>query len=276
MILLFLIKYANESNMTESNIKPKLNLNFKVIADFIIICLIISDTFLLILSDFSNLNPDIAENIVYFDLFVCFVLFCEFMFRFRDAEDKKEFFKDKWVWLDIIAMIPLNFFAFRLFRFARLVRVLRLLMLLRFFALFKKSFTKFNKFIKESHLDWSLGILIFAVCAGTIIYCFVEFGNNANTYNIWESFSYVVQNIITAGSGNITPHTLIGNILGISLMITGAIFFGMFTASLASWLVARSEKEQNNKKESELNELKELVVDMQSEIKELKDLIKKK
>lgn len=261
--------------MTESNIKPKLNLNFKVIIDFIIICLIISDTFLLMLSDFSSLNPTITEDIIYFDLFVCFVLFCEFMFRFKDAKDKKEFFKDKWAWLDIIAMIPLNFFAFRLFRFARLVRVLRLLMLLRFFALFRKSFVKFNKFIKESHLDWSLGILIFAVCAGTIIYCFVEFGNNANTYDMWESFSYVVQNIITAGSGNITPHTLIGSMLGIGLMITGAIFFGMFTASLASWLVTRSEKEQDDKRESELNELKELVVDMQSEIRELKDLIKK-
>lgn len=261
--------------MTENNMKPKLNLNFKVLTDFIIICLIISDTFLLILSDFSNLSPGITEDIIYFDLFVCFVLFCEFMFRFKNAGDKKGFFKDKWVWLDIIAMIPLNFFAFRLFRFARLVRVLRLLMLLRFFALFRKSFTKFNKFIKESHLDWSLGILIFAVCAGTIVYCFVEFGNNASTHNIWESFSYVVQNLIAAGSGNITPHTLIGSMLGIILMITGALFFGMFSASLASWLVTRSEKEQNTKGKSELNELKELVVDIQSEIKELKDLIKK-
>ena len=261
--------------MTESNIKPKLNLNFKVIADFIIICLIISDTFLLLLSDFSNLSRTMVADIAYFDLMVCFVLFCEFMFRFKNAEDKKEFFKDKWVWLDIIAMIPLNFFAFRLFRFVRLVRVLRLLMLLRFVALFRKSFTKFNKFIKESHLDWSIGILIFSVGAGTIAYYFVEFGNKANTYDIWESFSYVIQSIITAGSGDVTPHTLIGKILGIGLMLTGAIFFGMFTASLASWLVTRSEKDHDAKKESELNELKELVIDMQSEIKELKDLIKK-
>ncbi len=261
--------------MPENNIKSRLNINFKVIVDFIIICLIISDTFLLILADFSNLSPNIVEEIVYFDLIVCFVLFCEFMFRFKNAENKKEFFKDKWIWLDIIAMIPLNFFAFRLFRFARLVRILRLLMLLRFFALFRKSFTKFNKFIKESHLDWSLGILIFAVGVGTIVYYVVEFGKNANTYDIWESFSYVLQNIITAGSGNVTPHTLIGKMLGIGLMLTGAIFFGMFTASLASWFVKKSEKEHDDKQKSELDELKELVIDMQSEIKELKDLIKK-
>ncbi|OEC85678.1 MULTISPECIES: ion transporter [Methanobacterium] len=261
--------------MSENNIKSQLNINFKVIADFIIICLIISDTFLLILSDFSNLSTNLTEDIIYFDLMVCFVLFCEFMFRLKNAENKKEFFKDKWVWLDIIAMIPLNFFAFRLFRFARLVRVLRLLMLLRFFALFRKSFTKFNKFIKESHLDWSFGVLIFSIFAGTIIYCIVEFGNKANTYDIWESFSYVTQNIINAGAVDVTPHTLIGKVLGIVLMVTGAIFFGMFTASLATWLVTKSKNEQDAKEESELNELKELVIGMQSEIKELKDLIKK-
>lgn len=62
---------------------------------------------------------------------------------------------------------------------------------------------------------------------------------------------------------------------GIILMITGAIFFGMFTASLATWLVTRSKKDQDIKEKSELTELKELVIDMQSEIKDLKDLIKK-
>lgn len=235
--------------------------------------LIILDISLLLLADFSNLNLDIIEKIAYFDLVVCFLLFCELWVRFRRAEDKKAFFKDKFVWLDIIAMIPLNFVAFRMFHFVRLAKVFKVLSVLKLFGLSKKSFDSFNKFIKESHLDWSLGILIFAICTGTIFYYFVEFGTNGNVSGIFDSLSYVTLNIITAGSDTTSPHTLYGRIIGIMLMLTGAIFFGMFTASLASWLVIKSEKDEKN---SEIKELKELILDMQCELKELKDLIKKK
>ncbi|WP_414468333.1 potassium channel family protein [Methanobacterium sp. ACI-7] len=258
-----------EANISESE------LNSNSIIDFIIVLLIILDIFLLLIADFANLSLDIVEKISYFDLIVCFVLFCELLVRFKRAEDKKLFFKDKFVWLDIIAMIPLNFFAFRMFRFVRLAKVFKVLSVLKLVGLSRKSFDSFNKFIKESHLDWSLGILIFAICVGTILYYFVEFGTKGNISGIFDSLSYVTLNIITAGSDTVSPHTLYGRIIGIGLMLTGAIFFGMFTASLASWLVTKSEKKEKDEKTSEIKELKELITNMQSEIKELKDLIKK-
>ena len=84
---------------------PLLNLslvlNTKSLLDLIIAILIIFDTFFLLLMDFSNVNAITAQNITNFDLTVCFVLFCEFIFRLRKAEDKKAFLKIKTIGLQL-------------------------------------------------------------------------------------------------------------------------------------------------------------------------------
>jgi len=61
------------------------NLNHRFIIDLTIAILIISDTFLLFMLDFSNVNPVTVQYINNFDLFVCFVLFCDFTYRLRSA-----------------------------------------------------------------------------------------------------------------------------------------------------------------------------------------------
>lgn len=173
----------SEDGQIGSDLNKGFNLNFKFIFDLIIAILIVSDTFLLILIDFFNVDPIMTQNIINFDLAVCFILFCEFMFRLVEAEDKKEFFKDKNNWIAIIAMIPINFFAFRLFRYIRLIKILPLIY---------RGFIHFNKFIKKTNLDWSLGVIITAISAGTIIFYVLEHGINRNIHSLWDSFCYVM------------------------------------------------------------------------------------
>ena len=91
--------------------------------------LIVADLILLTMSEFSQVSETLLQDIIYFDLFVCFILFCEFIVRFQAAEDKKSFIKKNWP--DIIAMIPLEFLAFRVFRFVRIFRVLRVVQVIR-------------------------------------------------------------------------------------------------------------------------------------------------
>lgn len=76
--------------------------------------------------------------------------------------------------------------------------------------------------------------------------------------------------VLTTGSSDIAPVTQGGDIVGIVLMVTGVIFFGLFTASIASQFVKSSEKEQDN----DLNELKLSVKNMEHEMKGLKELLK--
>lgn len=234
-----------------NNRKSHFNLNYNLIVNFTIAILIITDTFLLLFADISNLSSNIVNYINNFDLFVCFALFCEFMYRLNKAEDKKLFFKDKNNWITIIAMIPINFFAFRLLRYIKIIPLLY------------KGSIHFNKFLKETHLNWSFGILIFSISAGTLLFYILEHGINKQVPNLWDAFLYVLPTVATEGS-DIYPKTLGGEILGVILMLTGIICFGLFTAAIASKFVKSDEIDKR-----ELNELKQ-------EIKELKELLKEK
>lgn len=247
-------------NNSKDNKKPRFGSNYKAITDFIIVILIITDTFLLLLSDLSNLTPIVVRDINYFDLFVCFVLFCEFMVRLRKADDKKLFFKDINNWIAIIAMIPINFFAFRLLRYIKVI------------PLIYRGLKHFNRFLEETHLNWSVGVLIISISAGTIFFYIFEHGANKHIQTLWDSFLYVMPTVGSLGS-TVSPQTMGGEMLGVVLMLTGIISFGLFTASIASMYI-KSDKGQAEKEE--LDELKSLVINMENEIKELKELLKGK
>jgi voltage-gated potassium channel len=147
-------------------------MKIKTVSNIVIIFLVIIDVFLITWSSFSNVGILLAQGIIYFDLAVCFILFCDFMFRLHETEDKKAFFKDKWTWVDIIAMIPIKFAPFR---FLRLIRVLILL---------NKISKYLKEFIEETRLDLSFGILLMTVIAGTVLFYIVEVGMNPRVHNL--------------------------------------------------------------------------------------------
>jgi len=245
---------------TDDKRKPRFNFNHNIIVEFVIVVLIIADTFLLLLADFSNLSPAMVTNINYFDLSVCFVLFCEFMYRLRKAENKKLFFKDINNWIAILAMIPINFFAFRLLRYIKIIPLLY------------RGSIHFNKFLKETHLNWSFGVLVISISVGTVLFYIFEHGVNKHIHSLWDSFLYVMPTIGSLGAP-ISPQTLGGEIMGVALMLIGIISFGLFTASIASMYIKIDNEETENE---ELDELKSLVIGMEKELKELKELLKKK
>jgi voltage-gated potassium channel len=156
--------------------------------DAAIIVLIIVDTFLLILITFYDLNHTTILYIIYFDLAVCFVLFVEFVYRIRKETNKKGYAIKHWY--DIIAMIPLDLIAYKIpflraFRFFRFLRYARIV---RVFALVRKSIRHFGEFIKDTHLHLSLGILIFTIFSGTIIFFILESGANTKVQSLWILF----------------------------------------------------------------------------------------
>ncbi|AEG18613.1 ion channel [Methanobacterium paludis] len=248
----------NNGPKKPKNKKPGIldKITFKMTLDFIVISLIVADIFLLTWSDFSKLSVELTQNIIYFDLMVCFVLFCEFILRFKDAEDKKAFIKDKRNWLDIIAMIPIEFAPLRIIR------------LLRVIILINKIPIHFKGFVEETHLDWSFGVILITVVSGTIFFYIVEVGVNGNVHNLGDALWYILPTMATDG-GNITPDTILGRIISMIVMVIGILFFGMFTASIASWL---TKKSGNKDEKEEIHELKNVVKDLQLEIKELRNL----
>lgn len=242
---------------------------FTIVFNILMAALIVADIVLLTLSDFSQLNTTLTQDVVYFDLFVCFILFCEFIVRFHAAENKKSFIKKNWP--DIIAMIPLEFLVLRVFRFVRIFRVLRVVQLVRLGTLLNKSSKNFFKFLRETHLDFSLGIILVSIVSGTIFFYIFEHGLNSNVRSLWDSFFYVMPTILATGSSSITPITLEGKIIGIALVIIGLLFFGILAAAIASHFVENCENEEK----TDVEELKNSIQELQSEIMDLKEVIRK-
>lgn len=238
------------------------------VLDAIIILLIIIDTVLLILITFYDLNPTTVFYIIYFDLAVCIVLFFEFIYRIRKVDDKRKFLRRNWP--DILAMIPVDFISYNFVFLLRFIRIIRIIRLLRMFALFNKSLKLFFEFLKDTHLHISIGILIFTIFSGTIIFFLLESPVNAQIQNLWDSLWYVLPTIATIGSEDIVPLSPAGRLLSIFLMLTGLVLFSMVTASIASWYVELKETKARKESDKKMNELKHNIDGLHTEITDLK------
>jgi hypothetical protein len=65
--------------------------------------------------------------------------------------------------------------------------------------------------------------LITAV-AGTIFFYIAEVGINTDVHNLGDAFWYILPTMATDGRG-ITPHTISGRIISMTVMIVGILFF---------------------------------------------------
>ncbi|EFG55220.1 Ion channel, partial [Lactobacillus amylolyticus DSM 11664] len=95
--------------------------------------------------------------------------------------------------------------------------------------------------------------------------------------SLGESFWWAIATATTVGYGDISPHTIVGKIIALLLMIVGIGIIGMLTSSITTYFVkSDSDEDQSsdNKKfemiMSKLNELEKQNKDLKSEISALK------
>ena len=241
------------------------------IFEALIIILIIVDLVLLIfITVYPIVNPSLLNTIINFDLLVCAILFIDFIFRMRESDNNWEFILKNWP--DIIAMIPFDFLLLRMFRFVRLVRILRLLRFIRLFALFRRDTKYISNFFEQTHINVAVGMLLFTMFAGTITFYLLEHGTNPAIHSIWDSLWFTLTTMLT-GNSNINPDTEYGEVIALLMITIGIAFVGILTASLASWLMSKSKKSEDER-EKRLKNIETSVEDIKNDIGELKDLLK--
>jgi voltage-gated potassium channel len=249
----------------------KTKINIRNIFEAFIIILIIADLVMLMLITFTTVNSSLLISVIYFDLVVCIILFFDFIYRMRQETDKKQFIKHNWP--DIIAMIPFDLFSLDP-SYVFFARFLRLFRLVRLFALFRREWKYISSFFKQTHINFALGMLLFTLFAGTIIFYMVENGINPGIHSFWDAMWFTVTTMI-AGNSNIAPVTYDGEAISVLMMVIGVSFVGILTASLASWLMSKSQKTEDDR-EARLNNIETSLKDIKDEIIELKDLLKNK
>ena len=249
----------------------KTKINLRNLFEAFIIVLIIVDLVLLMLITFTTVSPSLFTIIIYFDLLVCIILFFDFIYRMRQEEDKKAFIKQNWP--DIIAMIPLDIFSLSpsYIFFARFFRLFRLV---RLFTLFRREWKYISSFFRQTHINFAIGMLLFTIFAGTILFYLLENGTNPEVHTIWDAMLFTITTMLT-GNSNINPVTQFGEVIAVLMILIGISFIGILTASLASWLMSKSKKTEEIR-EKRIKNIETSMEDIKNEIREIKDLLQNK
>lgn len=239
-----------------------MNEKINLIFEGIILVLILSDIILLTSLFFIQVSPQVYTLIVYFDLFVVLILIPEFLYRFWKSDDKKKFLWENWT--DIIGMIPEVLVGpisgvFRYFRFIRIFKIV---------GLFKNQIMHFIKFIHKSKLDYSVLILLVILISCATALFFIEFGINDKINSFDDAFWFLMATVTTVGYGDVYPSTETGRIISVILMFTGIGFMSFLTATITSRFV------KNTRIDEKFLETHEKLDKLQSEINELKEIIK--
>ena len=108
--------------------------------------------------------------------------------------------------------------------------------------------------------------------AGTILFYVLEHGTNPGVHTIWDSMWFTITTMLT-GNSNINPDTQYGEVIAILMIVIGISFVGILTASLASWLMSKSKKSEDER-EKRLENIETSMEDIKNDIGELKELLK--
>lgn len=205
----------------------------------VLVILVASEYFLKYVS-VSKIEREITTGI---DYLLILVLFVDFINRIRMEEDKISFIRKNW--FDIMSLIPF-IPIFRLFRVYRLVN--------------KSSIKGFLLKIHYGLVKNSLYYVVFVVCllafVGGGVFYKLEGSQAIPTY--WDGVWFAFVTMTTVGYGEYIPHTGIGRIFAVILMIVGIGFLGLLTGSIASVFMNNSpklSKQHSKKRKIDLNDL---------------------
>ncbi len=246
------------------------------ISHFVLSFIVFIDLILITSTLIFGVSTSQFHIIFIFDLFTCIILLFDFFHGFYKAEDKKQYLKENW--LELIASIPFDIIlsSFMVLRYLRLLRLVRVLFLIM------EYFNVIGKFLKDTHLDEILAVLLLIVIGSTLGLFLIDPSMN----NIFDNLWFVVVSITTVGYGDITPNSVYGKILSLILLVVGVFIFSAITGAISSYFMDSLLKEgsyhiyEMGLKMDELNDKlsknEETIKDLKKEIRELKEIIEKK
>ncbi len=219
---------------------------------FLLIILVLG----LLTYEFLYLDPELDKalvlNIFYIDTFCCGIFLTEFTLRYRQAEDKRWYWRNHWI--DFLTSIPIPpvtlFDNATLLRYGRSLRMLRILRVLRItravkiIFFFWRGMDKLSEVMNVKLMKKSIRGLVLAIIFGAVLMLYFEGENDPNVSNLGQSIWWSFTTVVTSGFGDIyNPQSNMGRILTIILIMIGMIVVGVFTATLTSLYVEEGTEE---------------------------------
>lgn len=228
--------------------------NQKIYEVFMAVLAIIS-IILIVLSygsviDINHGYPELLNNAI----LIIFTI--DYFARLFLAKDKKKFFKENI--FDLLSIIPVSA-SFNLFRFARIGRLVVVFRLVRLIGLTGKL----NRLLKINGLIYIIYTSIAILIVSASIYSISEH------VPYGESLWWAIATATTIGYGDISPHTFLGKLAAILLMVIGIGFVGVLTSSLTNFFI---QDHTNDRMATVLNKLSDLEKsnrELQAEVRKL-------
>ena len=164
------------------------------------------------------------------DFLVLVIFVIEFFLRMHFAEKKRDFFLNRYTYLDALAIFP-YFFGIDT-QYLRLLRVFRFLRFSNFYLNYAKDDFKLsteNIFIIR--LVFSLSATLF-VSSGLILTIEQDINPNINSFD--DALYFTLVSATTVGYGDIVPLTQIGKIIIMIVIIIGVILIPYNIGTLIS------------------------------------------
>ena len=227
--------------------------------NFTMAILAVISIILVILDYASVINLDTGVW-MWIDNGILVVFAIDYFYRLTIAKNKWSFFKHNI--FDLLSIISVNGF-FTLFRLARLARLTRLLRVLRLVGLTGRL----RKILYTNDLIYLLYTSLSLLIIGAITYSMTEHVSLA------QSFWWAIATATTVGYGDISPHTFVGKIVALVLMLVGIGVIGMLTSSITTYFVREDNK--SNDKDVQLEKIMQKLDEIEKQNYDLKEEIQK-
>lgn len=183
------------------------------------------------LPDIRN-TPERKQAFTYVEYFFCAWFTLEFALRFIFCPHKVEFFKQVMTWIDIISLVPYYrkiFWHTTDVDFLRAIRLIRLFRAFRFFT-FTSGLQIIVQSLKASIRELLLLVIILlipVVLFSSVVYEFEKDKQPVKFNSIPQTFWWAVITMTTVGYGDMSPVTLIGQLIGSLCAICGVLIIGL-------------------------------------------------
>ena len=127
----------------------------------------------------------------------------------------------------------------------------------------------FGPSLSHAKLHYGIITLFLIIISGSLVFYVLEVGVNKNVHTIFDALWYTLITITTVGFGDVTPVTIGGKSISVFIIASGVVFVGYLTAVLSSWFINKDRDYER------FDKLENLITEMKTEIKDLKELIEK-
>ena len=205
----------------------KFRISYQVIFIFLALYSFVT-TILDLHGDISIFNNPILEFI---DVSIYLIFAADYFIRFTHSNNKLDFIENNIP--DLISIIPYYsiFRLFRIFKIRRFARTFRHLKLTGTYLTVKRFYKKIKKFLKSNGLIYLLIFAALGIVVSALIVSYVEKLSYLN--GLWWAFVTAT----TVGYGDVYPHTFIGRLIAVFLILIGMGTFGMITGAITSYFL---------------------------------------